>query len=169
MVNPLLFLATVLKPDLFVSVFFNQIFKEPLLAVAKKDTINLHPAYLPKYRGISPTFWVLANGEAFGGVSVHRIPNASIDAGSILAQVKVPIVTSDTEFSLYRRCVATGIPILKHVLAAYAKNLRLRGKPNNNAVSSYYSLPTKKDVARFLKRGRKFITLSELVCPRNFP
>ena len=56
------------QPDLFVSVQGNEIFRQPLLDIA--PCINLHTALLPRYRGLMPTFWVLANRESHTGVSV---------------------------------------------------------------------------------------------------
>jgi len=41
-----------LAPDLIVSIFFNQILGEKLLGIPR-DCINIHPAYLPDYKGVS--------------------------------------------------------------------------------------------------------------------
>src|SRR5438876_12175177 len=41
-----------LRPDAIFSVFFNQVLKDPFLKIPSKGAINIHPAYLPKYRGI---------------------------------------------------------------------------------------------------------------------
>lgn len=153
---------SILKPDLFVSIFLNQIFKKELLSVPKKGTINIHPAFLPSYRGLSPTFWVLANGEKETGISIHEV-SESIDNGAILAQQKVAILPSDTEYSLYARCVKIGIPLLKKIISNLAKNRNIKKVSQKEAASSYYSLPTKSAVKGFRKNGRKFFSVSELL------
>lgn len=157
-----------LKPDLFISIFFNQIFKHDILSVPKNGTINLHPALLPSYRGLSPTFWVLANGEKSTGITVHRVDSEAIDAGQILAQVRVPIRAHDTEYSLYWRCIRLAMPILRRSITSIARNQISYVKPNGRVKPSYFSLPQKSDVDRFLGRGRKFLTLSQLMFPPEF-
>jgi hypothetical protein len=60
-----------LNPDVIVSIFFNQIFGKKLLSISR--CINIHPAYLPNYKGVSPVFWALVNNESYAGVTVHYI------------------------------------------------------------------------------------------------
>lgn len=152
-----------MKPDLFVSIFFNQIFKRDVLFIPRKGTINLHPAFLPSYRGLSPTFWVLANGEISTGITVHRIDDEAIDAGKILGQVSVSITRDDTEYSLYWRCVRKGLPMLKSVIKSLARNRKNWPDARKGITPSYFTLPTKADVARFKARGRGFLTIRQLL------
>lgn len=157
-----------LKPELFISIFCNQIFKHDILSIPKNGTINLHPALLPSYRGLSPTFWVLANGEKSTGITVHRVDSEAIDAGQILAQTRIPIHAHDTEYSLYWRCIRRAMPILQKVITSIARNQIRYVKPRRGVKPSYFSLPQKPDVNRFLGRGRKFFTLSQLMFPPEF-
>lgn len=149
-----------LYPDLFISVFLNQIFKSELLSTPKIGTWNIHPALLPSYKGLSPVFWVLKNGEKKTGITIHWVTD-KIDSGEILTQREVTIRPNDTEFSLYFRCVNEGVPILRTAI----EDLK-RGKKNvikkRNIHPSYYSFPEVRDVQRFKNRGRKFLTLREL-------
>jgi len=62
-----------LQPDIIITILFNQILKEQLLKTPRYGAINIHPAYLPYYRGFSPCFWVLANNETETGVSIHYL------------------------------------------------------------------------------------------------
>ena len=78
------------EPDLLVSILGNEIFKKPIINLAKKGCINLHTALLPKYRGLMPSFWVLKNNEEFTGVSVFFV-DEGIDSGPIIVQKKVKI------------------------------------------------------------------------------
>jgi methionyl-tRNA formyltransferase len=74
-----------LKPDLFVVASFNRILKQPVLDLAPRGVINVHPSLLPKYRGADPIFWVILNGERGTGVTVHFM-DAGLDSGPILGQ-----------------------------------------------------------------------------------
>lgn len=149
------------NPDLFISVFLNQIFKPELLSIPRIGALNIHPALLPAYRGLSPVFWALANGEKKTGITIHWI-DEKIDSGKIISQKEVLILSKDTEFSLYLRCVNEGISLLRttfDIIESYGKNLFTK----KNTLPGYYSFPTKEDVARFKNKGRKFLTLKELL------
>lgn len=146
------------KPDLFISIFFNQIFKTDILKIPNLGVVNFHPAYLPTYRGVSPTFWVLANQEKETGVTLHTIDDTEIDAGRIISQRKIKILPSDSETSLYRRCVLAGIEMLQEMMDDLQHNKNFfdslpKGKVKSG---SYYSIPKKDAVEKFLKLGRKF-------------
>lgn len=150
------------KPDLFVSIFINQVFKSKLLSIPSKGTINMHPAYLPSYRGLSPTFWSLAHNKRKIGITIHEINDETIDTGKLLAQKTIPIEKSDTEYHLFWKCVLQGIPLLKEVIKNISKGRKISKKVNPHISQSYYSLPTKNAVKQFKKNGKKFITFSEL-------
>jgi hypothetical protein len=59
------------KPDLIISTFFRYLIKKDILEIPIKAALNIHPSLLPFYKGVSPTFWVLANNERKTGVTVH--------------------------------------------------------------------------------------------------
>lgn len=145
------------KPDLIVSVLFNQLLNQKTIEVPKLGVINIHPAYLPNYRGVSPTFWVLAKGEKTSGVSVHFI-DKKIDSGAIIARQKITILKNDSEDSLYWRAAKIGSALLIKTI----KDLK-SGKVNKieNRDGTYFSIPTKEAVKQFKKKGRSFFSLYE--------
>lgn len=153
-----------MRPDLFISILFNQIFKPNILLIPSHGTINIHPALLPGYKGVSPVFWALANGEKSTGVTIHSIDNEKIDDGQILMQKKISIAKNDTEHSLYLRCIEEGINLLVKVLVEVKENdnIRIKHFKNMKIAQSYFSLPTKEAVLKFRKNGRKFFRIREL-------
>jgi methionyl-tRNA formyltransferase len=72
------------EPDLVVTLF-HQIVKRPLLDLARKGVVNIHPGLLPLFRGIQPYFWELALGHGRAGATLHLIEDESIDTGRVLA------------------------------------------------------------------------------------
>jgi len=146
------------KPDLIVSVLFNQLLGKSVISLPAKGVINIHPAYLPDYKGVSPVFWALANSEENVGVSVHYI-NQGIDTGQILARKRLRIERKDTEDSLYLKLVKVGSPLLIGVI----DKLKARIKINKivNTKGRYFSLPTKKAVKKYLKKRKSFFNLSD--------
>ncbi len=53
--------------DLVVSISGTQLYGKRLREQTPYGIINCHGALLPKYRGLMPSFWTLANGEREGG------------------------------------------------------------------------------------------------------
>lgn len=147
------------KPDLIVSVFFNQILSANVIKIPKKGVINIHPAYLPHYKGVSPVFWALRNKELTSGVSIHFV-NEGIDTGGIISRKKIKISPRDGEDSLYLKCAMVGADLLIRAI-----NTTKRGKVKtiNNSTGRYYSLPTKEAVSKFKQNGRSFFKLKEYI------
>ena len=68
---------------------------------------NIHPALLPKYGGkgmygINVHRAVIAAGDSFSGVTVHRV-NEEYDSGDLVAQTKVAVMPDDTPQTLAAR------------------------------------------------------------------
>jgi len=147
-----------LEPDLLVSVFFNRFLGKKLLRISR-NCINIHPACLPDYKGVSPIFWALANDESYTCVTVHYIDEC-IDRGKIICQQKIPISPNDTEHCLYFKCCKAGTSLLLKALID-VKSRGVKPLDNNNTESSYFSLPTKQAVCQFRKNGRKFFRSKE--------
>jgi amino acid adenylation domain-containing protein len=76
---------------------------ESVLAHVRKHAINFHDAPLPKYAGLHATSWALIQGETEHGVSFHEM-SADLDAGAIFKQVRLPVSSEDTAFTLNTRC-----------------------------------------------------------------
>jgi methionyl-tRNA formyltransferase len=77
------------QPDLLVSAYFSQILKSEIIQLPGLGVLNIHPGWLPAYRGAMAYFWVLHNGSDRGGVSVHWIDEkiAFRNAEALLAHV----------------------------------------------------------------------------------
>jgi len=83
-----------LKPDLIISVNFDQIFKKEIINITEKGCINIHASLLPEYRGRAPFNWAILKGEKETGITVHYI-NEGIDTGEIIMQEKIEIKKTD--------------------------------------------------------------------------
>jgi len=64
--------------------------------------VNIHPSLLPKFPGLKTHQRVLENGDTEHGVTVHFV-NAELDAGPLIAQVRVPVHADDDALSLAER------------------------------------------------------------------
>ena len=64
--------------------------------------LNIHPSLLPKYKGLNTFARAIESGDSHAGSSVHIVTH-ELDAGEVLAQVKVAIAGDDTDESLAAR------------------------------------------------------------------
>lgn len=137
--------------DLIVSVSCPQIFQPPLIALPRLGCLNVHGAILPSYRGVMPSFWMLANGEQQAGVSIFYVNN-EIDAGELCGQAVFPIRSGESLDAFLRRSKVVAAELLLDVLRLVEKG-RVRRRPLDLSEGSYYSWPDKADVARLKAAG----------------
>jgi phosphoribosylglycinamide formyltransferase-1 len=77
--------------------------------------INIHPALLPKYRGLDTHRRCLAAGDREHGASVH-FATAELDGGPVVLQSRLDVHPAETEEQLAARVLATEHVILPRVL-----------------------------------------------------
>ena len=83
---------------------FMKIFSKNFIKKFKGKIINIHPSYLPKYKGLNTSMRALSNNEKFSGCTVHFV-SAKLDSGKIILQKKVKIAKNETEISLDRKII----------------------------------------------------------------
>jgi len=139
--------------ELIVSVSCPQIFKGPLIDLPPAGCLNIHGAILPSYRGVMPSFWMLANGETTAGVSIFFV-NENIDAGDLCGQEVFEIRTGETLDEFVRRSKAIAADLLLDVLRQIDEGAVQR-TPLDAAAGSYYSWPDRGAVRRFRRAGHR--------------
>lgn len=149
------------RPDLIISVYLNQWIGNDLIDLPPQGCLNIHPALLPRNRGLFPYFWVLADGEKDTGVSVHFVEK-EFDTGDIIAQEKFDVCPEDTIQSLSYRSAQVGGRLLVDAVDAIATGT-VRRTPQDPDEASYHSWPTSEAYRRFRRAGRKFGSMRELV------
>lgn len=87
-----------------------------LLAKAKKAAINFHPGP-PEYPGIGCTNFAIYNEEKEFGVTCHHMA-AKVDRGDIIAVARFPLATTDTVYSLTKRCYEHIAQLFESVFSA---------------------------------------------------
>jgi methionyl-tRNA formyltransferase len=92
------------KPELNISVSYDQIIHRPLLDLAPKGFVNLHGGKLPNYRGRTVVNWAILNGETEIGLTAHYM-DEGIDTGDIILQRTLPIHWTDTYGEVLQRLV----------------------------------------------------------------
>lgn len=138
--------------DVLVSVSCPQIFKKPLIELPPRGVLNIHGAILPHYRGVLPSFWMLANGEKQAGVSIYFV-NEKIDAGDRCGLRVFDVLPEDTLDSFLSRSKRIAAELLIEVLDNVERGTAPR-EPLNLKEGSYFSWPDREAVQRFRARGR---------------
>ncbi|MEO5629673.1 MAG: phosphoribosylglycinamide formyltransferase [Thermomonas sp.] len=106
--------VTACQPDWVICAGYLRILGEAFVACFRGRLLNIHPSLLPKYRGLRTHARALEAGDFEHGASVHFVI-PELDAGAVIAQAPVPVLTSDTVESLTQRVLRVEHPLLVHV------------------------------------------------------
>lgn len=107
-----------LKPDIFLVVAYGQYFNSTWLTTPSIKTLNIHFSLLPKYRGALCISEPLLNGDKETGVTLMEM-GEKLDAGPIIAQIKVEISQADNCQTLTTKLKDASIQLLKYELPIY--------------------------------------------------
>ncbi|MCC4591881.1 phosphoribosylglycinamide formyltransferase [Xanthomonas campestris pv. cannae] len=90
------------QPDWVVCAGYMRILGAGIVQRFGGRLLNIHPSLLPKYRGLHTHAQALAAGDTEHGASVHFVV-PELDAGAVIAQVRVPVQAGDGPDDLARR------------------------------------------------------------------
>lgn len=132
------------QPDVVLVKTFPYKIPEEALVHPKYGFINFHYAPLPEWRGSNPLFWMIRNGAATGGVTVHQM-TADYDSGPILLQQSLPIST-DINFGIfYTQLSYLGLKLTMDLLQLLPTG-KLEKKEQDPAKAKWYSHPQPSDL-----------------------
>ncbi|WP_028865673.1 methionyl-tRNA formyltransferase [Psychromonas aquimarina] len=146
-----------LQPDLLISAYFSQILKKEIISLPKTGVLNIHPGWLPSYKGAMAYFWVLNNGSDRGGVTVHWI-DEGIDTGEVLARKAFTLKANATQESVLMYTAVIGAKLLGRVLRKLidGKDPKLHTAHSQDEKEMYYPMPGDKDFESYFKQRRYF-------------
>lgn len=81
--------------------------------------LNIHPAILPAFKGLHTHERALEAGVKLHGCTVHLV-RSEMDAGPIIAQAAVPVLSGDTPDSLGARVLGAEHRLYPHALRLWA-------------------------------------------------
>lgn len=94
---------------------------EAVWSMPSLGTFNLHASLLPQYRGAAPLNWAIINGEKETGATTFFLKH-EIDTGSVIFQVKEPILEEDNVGTLYERLKEKGAELVLKTVEAIEEN-----------------------------------------------
>lgn len=92
-------------PDWVVCAGYMRILGDGFVRRFDGKLLNIHPSLLPKYKGLRTHQRALQAGDAEHGASVHFVV-PELDAGAVVAQVRIPVEPGDTPESLAQRLLS---------------------------------------------------------------
>ena len=131
-------------PDVVLAACFPVILPPAWLAVARRLCLNLHPSLLPAYRGPTPLFWQLREGERETGVTLHVI-DAGIDAGDIVAQSVMPLPVGARFSEVNARLAGIGAALMVDMLRMMDAGVEIPRTLQDETLASYQPFPKEKD------------------------
>jgi phosphoribosylglycinamide formyltransferase-1 len=115
------------KIDIVCLAGFMRILSAPFTKKWEGRMLNIHPSLLPLFKGVHVHEQALAAGVRVSGCTVH-FALADLDAGPIVAQAAVPVLTGDTPDSLAARVLVQEHRIYPEALRLLASGgVRLEG------------------------------------------
>jgi len=138
--------------DVVLSVSCPQLFKTDLINLPQLGCLNLHGADLPNYRGLLPSFWMLADNLDEAAVTIFFVADG-IDCGDAAGKRRFPIYPDDTLHSFLvrakRESSDLALEVLDRLEAGTVTRTPLEGE------GSYFSFPKRADYLRFRRAGRR--------------
>lgn len=157
------------EPDLLISAYFTQILKRPVINIPRLGVLNIHPGWLPAYRGAMVYFWALHNQESHAGVSVHWI-DEGIDTGSLLARRRIPLNKRSTQERVLFLTAMIGSRMLQRIGRQLLHGEAPQAIDTSNEAAAYYRMPRRQEFLRYwaMRRFFRIRDLAALLCCR-FP
>lgn len=103
------------RADIIVLAGFMRVLSPEFTSRYEGRVINIHPALLPKHRGLHTHARVLEAGDTEHGASVH-FATAELDGGPVVLQSRVLVRPAETESELAARVLRTEHVILPKVI-----------------------------------------------------
>lgn len=127
------------SPDFILSACFPRFLPEIVRRLPRVECLNLHPSMLPAYRGPTPVFWQLRNGECNTGVSLHVV-GEMIDAGDVVLQRPLKLADGIGNNEIGKQLGTVGASLFMESLELYCRDqvVPVRQDP---ASASYFASP----------------------------
>ena len=111
--------------DIICLAGFMQVLDSKFVRQWRSRLINIHPSYLPAFKGLNAQDQAIKAKASYSGCSVHYV-TTKIDAGKIILQKKVKILKKDNTESLSKKILIEEHKVYPRALQMVAKTLLTR-------------------------------------------
>ncbi|MBS0288550.1 MAG: phosphoribosylglycinamide formyltransferase [Proteobacteria bacterium] len=109
------------QPQLILLAGFMRILTPAFIDRFAGIILNIHPALLPKYKGLHTHQRVIEAGDSEHGATVHFV-TSELDSGPIVAQIKIPVYPKETAEELAKRVLVVEHWLYPQVIQWFAQN-----------------------------------------------
>ncbi len=135
-----------IRPDIVIVYGFSFMIPRLFFDFSRFGFYNIHFSLLPAYKGPSPLFWQLRNGEKITGVSLHRMTEKA-DSGEVLVQLPYRIMEDDTLGILHTKLSEMVVPAVQQLLHLKLYEVeKSMGQPAYQPTASYQKRPEQTDI-----------------------
>jgi len=123
-----------IKADLGILASYGEIIQKKVLDYFPYGILNVHPSFLPIFRGSSPVqATIITNSQA--GASIIKL-DYKLDHGPIISQFKADLLSEDTTETLRQRLFEKSAEVLKTLIPAYIQG-KIRPKEQDHKKASF--------------------------------
>jgi|GEM_PF-1207356 methionyl-tRNA formyltransferase len=149
------------KPNLFISIRFGNIFKDEILSLPNRGTLNLHSGSLPDFRGIMGTLHAIKAGKKNVGCTLHTIPDSGIDTGQIIEKANLHVDYDKSLFWHVVQLYPLGVDLIVKYLKKMNADESFRVYNQNLSIGQYFSVPMESDFSAIRELGMKVFSASD--------
>ncbi|MDT8386272.1 MAG: formyltransferase family protein [Thiogranum sp.] len=156
------------EPDVLLVSCFAKRLPEALLSLPRIGCFNLHPSWLPAYRGPAPVFWQFRDGLTALGITLHRM-TSRLDAGPVLAQKQVVMPDGISERDANLLLAQAAGDLLVPALQQLAQGL-VREAVQDEGQATYRGFPSATDFhVSACWSARRLYNFVRATCDRGIP
>lgn len=116
------------KVNFVISVGHNWILSEEILEIVKYESVNLHLAKLPEYKGNYTYNHAILNNEGEYGVTLHWM-DKMVDRGDYIFAEQFKITDEDTALSLYEKSNKIGQKLFEKLIICIKEDMNIPRNP----------------------------------------
>lgn len=131
-------------PDVLLVACFPMLLGDAWLTLPKEMCLNLHPSILPSYRGPTPLFWQLREGEHETGITLHFMERA-VDAGAIVGQSTMSLAPGARFSEINTELAEMGVQLVVDTLDRLSTGIPVPRTPQDERLASYQPFPKETD------------------------
>uniref|UniRef100_A0A8C8SRX9 Methionyl-tRNA formyltransferase, mitochondrial n=1 Tax=Pelusios castaneus TaxID=367368 RepID=A0A8C8SRX9_9SAUR len=121
--------------DVGVVASFGRLLSEDLILQFPYGVLNVHPSYLPRWRGPAPIIHTVLHGDTVTGVTIIQIKPKRFDVGPIIKQEKFAVPSQCTTKELEVMLSKLGASMLISVLENLPESLKHKREQPNEGVT----------------------------------
>jgi len=130
-------------PNLFIVAEYGNLLPGSILAIPQHGALNIHPSFLPKYRGPAPIQTALLNDDKQTGITLIKM-DEKMDHGQIINQQESIINKQDTYSSLSKKLAEKAAELLIKTIPEYISG-KLKPIPQNHSNATFTKIIKKED------------------------